>query len=203
MNITLNINAYTIDSHSFSRAHTNIIFSSVYFSDQLNGIIYVETSANSMCATFHIPSEALTNYRMSHVYVSFFTLVWCAFHGNSIETRIIHRYLCLFLLLSNRSLHFQRFSFTYWTSPLISNNNTEYIEDILRTMIKNWKSFWFIVERMNAAFSKCISCAVTKSFITTHKFQIEFLLRAPCILFDQRRWAHYNVDHDNHGNEPN
>lgn len=57
MNITLNINAYTIDSHLVC--------------DQVNGIIYAKISANdSICATFHIPSEALTNYRMSFVLFS-------------------------------------------------------------------------------------------------------------------------------------
>lgn len=57
MNITLNINAYTIDSHLVC--------------DQVNGIIYAKMSTNdSKCATFHIPSEALTNYRMSFVFFS-------------------------------------------------------------------------------------------------------------------------------------
>lgn len=53
-------------SRSLSFAFFFIAFCASVFhaNNQLRGIIYAKMSANSICTMFHIPSEALTNYRI-------------------------------------------------------------------------------------------------------------------------------------------
>lgn len=80
LNNTLNINAFSIGSLYLSLVP---IFCLLHFinstipnstpplrpfsisnNNQPHGIIYAKMSANSICTMFHIPSEALTNYRI-------------------------------------------------------------------------------------------------------------------------------------------
>lgn len=109
-----------------------VVFLCLCSGDQLNGIIYVKMSANSMCATFHIPSEALTNYRMSHVYVSFFA---CGVPRQQHEkTNHLHRFAC-------SSLWYRLwYSLTHKSRLIYEKSALFFIEIIAPALcVYNWK----------------------------------------------------------------